>query len=62
MAKNKDSIKKSVGKKKINHYNKADCQAEIARLDTCNKDKNGVVVPDASKYRRQVEERLAGLS
>jgi len=62
MAKQGTNIVKIAGKKKINHYNKADCVAELARLNSTFKDKNGLVIPDTSKYRNQVEARLAELS
>lgn len=61
MAKNPESIKKVVGKKKVNRYSKAECESELQRLDTSFKDKNGVTIPDSSLYRKQIEERLASL-
>jgi hypothetical protein len=62
MAKKDANVKKVCGKKKINHYSVADCKAEIHRLDTSFKNKKGESIPDTSKYRDQVEERLALLN
>ncbi len=62
MAKQGTNINKIVGKKKINHYSKAECEGELKRLDTSFKDKYGLVIPDTSVYRRQIEARLAKLA
>ena len=50
MAKEGAKINKVCGKKKVNRYNKAECEAEIARLEK-----------DNSKYKAEVQERLASL-
>ncbi len=63
MAKNKDSIKKIVGKKKINRYSKDQCISEIARLEKGQENKKGVSIPDAnSRYQEDIRKRLASLS
>ena len=58
MAKAGSKIEKVTGKKKVNHYTKAQCVSELARLDSCHKDKKGVVLADSSQYRKDVQERL----
>jgi hypothetical protein len=62
MSKDGSKISKVCGVKKINHYNKADCVAELKRLETSFKNKDGLAIPDTSKYYRQVQERLTELS
>lgn len=61
MAKQGAKIEKNVGKKKINHYTKAECEKEIARLDNMNKDKNSVNMGDSSKYKDEIKAHLATL-
>ena len=57
------NVKKIVGKKKVNRYNKAECQSEIARIESTYKNKNSVVVHgfDCS-YLNDVREKLVTLS
>ena len=50
MAKEGANVKKVVGKKKVNRYNRQECESEIARLAN-----------DSSKYKAEVQERLASL-
>jgi esterase/lipase superfamily enzyme len=57
------NVKKVVSKKKVNHYNKAECQSEIARIEATYKNKDSVVVHgfDCS-YLEDVKEKLATLA
>lgn len=56
-------VKKTVNKKKINHYSKDECIAEIARLEKGQANKKGENIPDAhSRYQMDVRHRLASLS
>lgn len=58
MAKKDSNVKKVCSKKKINHYTKAECEAELKRLETSFKNKRGEVIPDAnSKYYQDVKNR-----
>jgi len=61
MAKNPDSIKKVCGVRKVNKMSKSVCEAEISRLDNAHKNKDGVNMGDSSKYKAEVQARLATL-
>ena len=63
MAKDGANIKKTVSKKKVNRYNKAECESEIARIEATYKNKDSVVVHgfDCS-YLKDVKEKLVTLS
>lgn len=59
MAKDGAKIEKFVAKKKINRYTKAECEAEITRLDNAHKNKDGVNMGDNSMYRADLQAKLA---
>jgi len=52
---------KVVSKKKVNHYTIQDCKNELERLNSSHKDKDGFVMGDSSKYKKDVQERLNSL-
>jgi hypothetical protein len=55
-------VVKVIAKKKISKYNIEQCKSEIARLESCHLDKNGVNMGDSSQYLAHVKSRLAELS
>jgi len=59
MSKEGAKIEKVCKCKKVNRYTKAECEAEISRLDNAHKNKDGVNMGDSSKYKAEVQTRLA---
>lgn len=59
MSKAGTKTEKVCGKKKVNRYSKAVCESELSRLDNMNKNKDGVNMGDSSKYKAEIQARLA---
>lgn len=56
------NVKKVVSKKKVNGYNRSQCESEISRIESTYKNKDSVVVHGFDcKYLNDVREKLATL-